>query len=324
MAIKKFGQDVYLTVEDAGGALVLDASGLRVDFDIRLIDGFNLATFTIYNLDNASVGEVMATGSDGERYVTLGVSLHGSPVETLATRYYVSNAVDEIKVPNRIVKLYCYDQLRKNFLEKTTEFTTKAKNLKGLVGSITTHVGFNGSVDYSTFPDNLEDKVLSKRPSRTFTGNMQQCMSELGKEFEFNMYTKDGNLLLLYKPNLNNVKHTSLSSDPTIRLQTNNMRSNPSIGIGNLTVVSNLDPRIGPGSILDIGDLVTLAAEDKEQNLQVVEDLLASVTGYSRYQSFSVQHKGSNYTGDWHTIVNALSPTEGKLMPTGSTTWFRP
>ena len=323
MSIKKFGQDVYLTVEDAGRKLVLDASGLRVDFDIRLIDGFNLATFTLYNLDKNSVGELMTTGSDGERYVTLGVSLHGSPVEILARRFYVSNAVDEIKVPNRIVKLFCYDQIRKNYLEKTTEFTTRAKTLRTLINSITTHVGFEGTVDFSTFPDKLEDLILSERPSRAFTGNMQQAMKELGNEFEFNMYTKDGDLFLMYKPNLRNVGKTSLGTNPTIKLQTNNMRSNPTIGIGNLTVVSNLDPRIGPGSILDIGDLLTAQVDSAENLLQTV-DLLGTISGYSRYQSFSVQHKGSNYTGDWHTIVNALSPTEGKLMPTGSKTWFRP
>ena len=323
MSIKKFGQDVYCYVEDAMGALVLDASGLRVDFDIRLIDGFNLATFTIYNLDNASVSEIMATGSDGERYVTLGVSLHGSPQRRLATRYYVSNAVDEINVPDRIVKLYCYDRIRKSHLEKMTEFISKAKTLRGLISSIAAHVGFKGNIDFSTFPDGLENKVLSSRPSRTFAGNMQQAMDELSKEFEFNVYTKDGNLLLLYKPNLRNVMNTSLSFDPAIKLQTNNMRSNPSIGIGNLTVVSNLDPRIEPGSILDIKDLLTATIDQQEQTLQTV-DIIGSVSGYSRYQAFSVQHKGSNYTGDWHTIVNALSPTEGKLMPTGSKTWFRP
>lgn len=321
MTIKKFGQEVYLEVRGKEKEMILDASGLRIDFDIRQTNGYNLATFTIYNLTQESVNSLL---SDSYKTVSLGVSLHDSPIQFLATEYFVSNVVDEIVVPNRIVKLYCQDKLLLDYLEKPVEFVSKSKTLKSLVNSVTSHVKFKGSVEYNTFPYNLENQALSGRSKRPFTGNMLSCLNELGDEYNFNLYTKDGNLELLYKPNLDNVDGTSLYKDPVIRLQSNNMRTNPSIGLGSMTVVSNLDPRMRTGAILETRDLLTASTATSEVALQTQERLVSeSINGYSRYQIWNVQHKGSNYTGDWHSIVNAYTPTRGKQMMTGTSTWFR-
>ena len=59
-----------------------------------------------------------------------------------------------------------------------------------------------------------------------------------------------------------------------------------------------------------------MAADADQDTLELAENYLKNFSDYSKYQAFAVQHKGSNYTAEWSTIINALSPTKGKLMPT--------
>ena len=68
-----FGKGVRLVVSDGSKNPVLETTELRVDFDIRLLQGFNRAKVDIYNLASSTIKEM----SNGERYVSLWVSLHG-------------------------------------------------------------------------------------------------------------------------------------------------------------------------------------------------------------------------------------------------------
>lgn len=327
----KFGQTVVLTVVDSSGKVVLDSAGLRVDFDVREIRGFNRATFTIYNLNNEVIGRLNSAGTEGvDLYATLDTQLHDGQVVTIAKDFSINNVIDQRKLPNKITTLYCTDLIRRKYLQEHVDIIVQLPTLENSVKQIVRAVQFVPpklalpplSITYQGFPDDLVS-LIPPRPDRPFQGSAQQCIRELEGEFGFNMYTKDGGLLLLYKPNLDNVNNTELpDKEEDVVLSTRDMRSNPLIGIGNLSVTSILDFRIRPGTVLDISKLLTAGTSENAEDLQVVKGFLKdAVVGFSKYQAFSVQHKGSNYTGDWHTICTALSPTKGMLMPTND--WWR-
>ena len=307
-------QEVFLEVYDqpSGGSLVLNATGLRTDFDIRHIPEFSRATFTIYNLNDTVIKNLMS----GDRYVTLKTQLHGGKVFTLANRFFVNNAVDELVLPNRITKLYCMDTMRKDVLEAQVNEDAKDTSLAGMVRQILSVVDSSVPTKFISFPANLENEA-GLRPSRPLQGNVQQCIRRLEKEFGFTTFTIDGGLSFMYLPDLSNVNKTSLASKtPDVVLKTRAMRSNPKIGIASATIHSNLDGRIKPTSVLDLSELLTASVNASEDTLQLVDNYLKNFTSYNKYQAFAVVHSGSTHTKDWSTKVTALSPTKGKLMST--------
>ena len=307
-------QEVFLEVYDrpTGGNLILDATGLRTDFDIRLIPDFSRATFTIFNLSNTVITNLMS----GDRYVTLKTQLHGGKIFTLANRFYVNNAVDELVLPNRITKLYCYDILRKEVLETQVNEKAEDTSLQGMIRQMLSVSGQSVKTDFLSFPAGL-DKEAGLRPSRPLQGNIQQCIRRLETEYNFRTFTIDGGLTFMYMPDLSNVDKTTLASKkPDIVLNTTSMRSNPKIGIASATINSNLDGRIKPSSVLDLSELITIGTNVNEESLQLNPAYLKNFTSYSKYQAFAVVHVGSTHTKDWSTKVTALSPTKGKLMST--------
>ena len=307
-------QEVFLEVYDrpTGGNLILDATGLRTDFDIRLIPDFSRATFTIFNLSNTVITNLMS----GNRYVTLKTQLHGGKIFTLANRFYVNNAVDELVLPNRITKLYCYDILRKEVLETQVNEKAEDTSLQGMIRQMLSVSGQSVKTDFLSFPAGL-DKEAGLRPSRPLQGNIQQCIRRLETEYNFRTFTIDGGLTFMYMPDLSNVDKTTLASKkPDIVLNTTSMRSNPKIGIASATINSNLDGRIKPSSVLDLSELITIGTNVNEESLQLNPAYLKNFTSYSKYQAFAVVHVGSTHTKDWSTKVTALSPTKGKLMST--------
>lgn len=252
----------------------------------------------------------------GDRYVTVKTRLHDGELHTIANKYYVNNANDQVIAPNRITKLFCQDKLRKLYSEQQCNFNVKFPSLRNIVNQVLDSVGHLGARVFSSFPTGLIDEP-GKSPSRPMHGNVQQCLRRLEEEFNFETYTYEGGYYFMYKPDLSNVSSTSLATkEPDVILRTQAMRANPKIGIANANIVSNLDPRIRPTSILDLSQLFTVEASANEKTLQVSPDYLKNFSSYSKYQAFAVQHKGSNYTAEWSTIINALSPTSGKLMKT--------
>ena len=314
MALK---QEVFLEVWDAkeGGNLVLDASGLRVDFDIRHIPGFSRASFIIYNLNEQTIQSLMNPGL----YVTLKTQLHGGVVSILADRFYVNNAHDELTLPYRVTTLLCFDNLKLSYLETPVTLSVlPTPSLQDMISSLLWEIGYGSteSTDFKSFPKGLLEEN-SKLQTRVLNGSARDCLAKLEAEFNFTTYTVNGRFLFMYKPDLKNVNSTSLvGKAPDVILTTNSMRSNPKIGIATCTIHSNLNGAITPTSVLDLSQLLTVGTDSREQTLQLVDGYLKNFSSFSKYQAFAVTHTGSNYTADWSTRITGLSPTKGKLMPT--------
>lgn len=316
--MRKFGQEVILTITNGAKETVLNADGLRVDFDVRVIAGFSRASVTVYNLNDETIGALIG-GTDN--YCTITTRLHGKQEFTVMDKFYISNAIDEKKIPETITTLYCYDRLRKSVLEKAISITVPKPTLRRSVAAVFLAGGHAGAIEYTAFPGDLEYYVPVK-PKGSYEGSVQQCMRELGNEYSFNMYTKPEGFLLVYKPLPEQIDLTTLNTQPVLVLHTNNMRANPKIAPAQLQVVSNLDGNIQPGVLLDISQLLTAGTSTDETTLQLAAQFAQkSLSGYSRYQALTIQHKGSNYTGTWSTTVSAVAPTRGINMPTQ--TWWK-
>lgn len=309
MALK---QEVILTIEDENGTLVLDATGLRVDFDVRFIDQFSRATFKIWNLNDATIKAIMV----GDKFVTLKTKLHGRNEFTIANKYYISNSVDEKILPNTITTLFCFDKLERDLFEFELEggVTVNAPcSLERAVTAIFSAAGYSTAPTYLYFPDDLTT-LVSNRRSATYDGSVGDALAELAEEFKFKTYIENGLVTLMCTPDLNNVNRTNLPQAPVITLQTDMMRANPKVGPAILNVTSNLDSRLRPGAILDISKLLTVGVNVNETSAQLADNFFAEgITGFSKYQILDVQHKGSNYTGDWFSEVTASSPTVGEV-----------
>jgi len=314
MAVK---QNVYLEIwdEPTGGKLVLDASELRVDFDVRLIPEFSRATFTIWNLNEVTIASLM----DGDRYVTLKTQLHDGRVDLIADRFFISNVVDELNLPNRMTTLYCFDRIRKDILEKQVSVEVKGyPALRTVVDEllVASDYGYTEESDFRSFPDGILYEA-NKKAIRMINGSAQQVLRRLEKEYKFVTYTSDGRLIFMHKPNLGGVDRTSLfDKQNDFVLSTSSMRSNPKISIASCSIHNNLDGRIKPTMILDLSELLTIGTSAGQGALELVDKYVRNFSNYSKYQAFAITHTGSNYTADWSTRITGLSPTYGKLMPT--------
>jgi len=314
-----FGQEVVMEITDLKGNQVLDARGLRVDFDVRHIEGFSVANVSVYNLNETTIGNLIGAK---DRYCTIKVRFHDGPYVTIMDKFYISNALDQRLVPNSITQLYLYDSARLIYLEQQIDVDVEGYvSLKSMIDTIMQKINFTGKIHYQSWPRGLAAHKTPRRKAN-LQGSVQQILRELGKEYTFNVYTVHGGFLLIYKPKLDQVHLTELDKLPVIELHTDNMRANPMLAPAQLNITSNLDPNIQPGSVVDIRNLITAGSNTEAETLQLADQYLANnIAGYSRYQILSCQHKGSNFTGDWFTMANGTAPTHGKVMPTQ--TWFK-
>ena len=318
--MKKFGQEVFLHIEDAGGRAILEATELRVDFDIRHIDTFSRGTVTIYNLNEQTIANLI--GGNNDHYATLKVRLHGGEEHTIMDSFFISNMIDEKKIPNNITTLYCYSKIKVDVLEKQVDIPSVIQpSLKNIVDYLMQSAGFEGKVTYNCFAEGATT-YLPPRPNTPEHGSVASCLNDLSKEHKFNYYTMPDEIRLVYKPNAKDRDQTNLDTLPKLLLHTENMRANPKLAPAQLQITSNLDPDIEPSLILDISKLLTAGISTNPRVLEVADNFAKdAVAGYNLYQTLAVQHRGSNYTDQWHTIVSAVSPTEGKQMPV--TNWWR-
>jgi len=317
--MKKFGQEVILNIADKNGRSILDATGLRVDFDVREIDGFSRASVSIYNLNEESIANLI--GGNADHYATIITRLHGMQEFVVMDNFFISNTISENKIPNVITTLYCYAK-GKEILEKQVNIEeVNQPKLENLITALLLDAGYEGNIRYQCFPDNQKE-YIPPRPKAPLIGSVNQCLNDLKREHGFLSYTRPDEFLFIYTPNLAQVPLTELDDLDAVVLNTSNMRANPKLAPAQLQVVSNLDGNIQPGAVLDISNLLTAGSSQNEETLQIAKDFARkSIAGYNRYQSLVVQHKGSNYTSEWQTQVTAVAPTNGLAMPT--TNWFR-
>ena len=317
--IRKFGQYVLLQVHNSTGVLVFTTDSLKIDFDVRHIRGFSRAKITLTNVAPETIRSLSAVGED--LYVTLQVAQHDSELRTIAYKMYISNAMEEVVVPNSEFRMFCYSSLRKTYLENYIDVGVNKPTVKKMVAACMGASGFSGPIEYKYFPESILN-YESSRPKSRRQGSVINVLSGLEKEYNFNFYTEEEKVIVMYKPDHKNVSDTDMySSTGEIKLTTTNMRSNPKIGPATLSVTSNLDPNIRPSSILDITSLLTLGTNTDQATLEVAEQYLRDkVSGFAKYQTLSTQHKGSNWTAEWATYVAATSPTPGTTMPT--TNWW--
>lgn len=318
--IRKFGQYVLLQVHNEKGDLIFQTDSLKVDFDVRHIKGWSRAKFTITNLSANTIRNI--SDANSKNFVTIYTALHDSPLGLVADRMYISNAIEEVVVPESIFSLYCYSKLRKLFLEKQVDIKISKPTLRKIIDSCLRNAEFKGTHDFKHFPSAILDFESTGRASTRRQGSLISILDTLGDEYKFNTYTDSNRFIFMYKPDSKNVTDTDFyTSEGDIKLSTTNMRTNPKIGPSTLSIISNLDTRIKPATVLDISNLLTLGTDTPEQTLQVAENYLREkVAGFSKYQTLAVQHKGSNWADVWFTQVSATSPTPGISMAT--TKWW--
>ena len=314
-SISKFGQYVLLEVHDDTNSLVFSTDSLKIDFDVRHIPGWSRAKISLTNLTQATIRKL----SNGVNYVTISTKLHDSPLQVVASEMFISNALEEVQVPNSIFNMYCYSKTRKEYLEKQIDITVEGASLRKVISDCVSAAKFRGVVEPRYFPPKMWDYVPPK-PTQTHRGSLLTCLERLGKRgnYRFNVYTDGTKIVLMYKPSARNVSGTDLFyGKNTLKLSTSNLRANPKIGPASLSVISNLDPDIKPATLLDISNLLTIGTDVSATSLEVGDNYLKeAVAGFSIYQALSVQHKGSNWGDTWQTQVAATSPVEGTTMPT--------
>ncbi len=314
--ISKFGQWLKLTATNKSGTVILETSDLRVDFDIRDIKGYTRAKFDIYNLSTKTIGLL----SNGEVYLSLDVALHDDEPVNLVSSLFVSNVIEEMDVPNSVTSLFCTSSIKQDALDVDIYVSVANPTLRNKLEAIKKASGFTGRFIYKFFPDGVLDDVPPKPRSKQ-EGTLLDCLVKLSNE-RFDFYTQGNNIIIAYRPDFENMKSTDLySNEDAILLDTKNMRSNPRLGPATLSITSNLDTRIIPTSVLDVSKLLTAAPDVNEVTLQQAENILKDkVAGFDRYRVYQVQHKGSNFSKDWHTSATATSPSKGKKMATNN--WF--
>jgi hypothetical protein len=320
--MKRFGQEVFLTIENSDGTPILDAAGLRIDFDVRQQPGFNRASITIYNLNEETIGNLI--GGNQDHYVTLRTTLHGQNEFILMDSYYISNVVDHKELPDTYTTIFCYSRLKKELLEVQVDTFARDGALNTQLKAIKSATDFEGGFRLKRFP---EDYAAFIPPSKacSLSGSVSTIMDRLGKEHNFKWYCSEtGDLVLSFMPDSKQIALTSLDTDQFITLDTNNMRSNPKLAPAQLQINSNLDGSIVPTAIVDITQLLTAQIGSDPLTLQVATDFAQqAISGYKRYSVVEVRHSGSNYTGEWNSRATCVSPKTGATMPVGNTTWFR-
>ena len=168
--MKNFGQEVLLEVFDESKKnLVFSSDGLRVDFDIRIIASYRRATFSVWNVNTDTVAAI----TSGKRYATLSTRLLQDPDSNewtaLASKFFVSNALDVITVPNSATTLYCYDNIKDTYLDNVVDLNVKEPTLGSVFKSIVTKSGMladGKKIDPISFPPNFLDKKFI-RPIET-------------------------------------------------------------------------------------------------------------------------------------------------------------
>ena len=306
--LHNFGKKARIEVYDDTGGIVINTTGLRIDFDVRLYQGYNRALFTIYNLTAATAREI----STGNRYVRLFVSLHDGAEYLIANDYYVNNAYTEKKVPNSLTRLYCIDRTFSEVTSKQISFTVKRPTLRRTLDAFQANAAKPINIKAVDFPEVILD-AMPDAPSRNYSGEFSSVMEELGKEYNFNHFIQPQKTIeVCYRPLHHNVHQTGQLDRAVTMLDSSNMRANPIIGVAQLQIESNLDANIRCNSLLNTSNLITAAQSESDEDLFLVKDYIkSSVAKNTVFSTLSVNHLGSTHTGAWSTKAIAITAAEG-------------
>jgi hypothetical protein len=314
-----FGQRVKIEVFDATKTtLVFSTEELRVDFDVRNRFGLNTAKFTIYNLN----AETSTNLINGERFVKLSVALHDQEWQVLASHMFVSNAYQETILPNKLTYLFCYDVVTKENFETPVSTTHSGKQtLERFIKEAAKKAGYKGSVTFNLVPSEILGYVPDRKYASVTQATFRRRMDSLARQYTFEYFVAGESIVVQYKPTQATLIASGLADTRIIPvvLDSNNLRSNPKLGPANLEIVSNLDSRIVPTTILDTTNLITASSSQPEEDLQLAKDLLRNtVTSFKRFVCLESRHTGSNYTRVWNTTASAVAPRSGTKMSTAN------
>ena len=311
-----FGKQVLLEVFDEQGSLVFSSDGLRVDFEVNLLEEYNRATIKVFNINTETVKKIV---SNEKRYATLTTQLHDQNPVVLMDSYYISNAFEEVKVPNTITTLFCFDKAKINLDIPLENFKVSKPSLRRILKAIEKETKIP-EIKPKGFPKAILDTIPDK-PYSVWNGSAMAYLKYLSKEHSFNFYTEVYGVLCLYKPTQKNSADTDLQNDlELLQLDVTNMKSNPRVSVSTLEVVSNLDGRVERGLILDTTKLFTIATSEDEELLQLADEFLQRVIFTNiRFRVHHIVHSGSNYTQSWDTVITAIGPDKGTSAKTDGT-----
>ena len=184
--IKKFGQYVLLEVHDEQGLLVFKTDSLKIDFDVRHIKGWSVGKVVLTNLNPEDIRAISQSDADGKNgnYVTIRTSLHDSPLSLVMDRMYISNAMEEVKVPDSEFSMYCYSNLKKLFLDKQIDLVVKGPTLRKLTDLMIRETKFKGEIEYKHFPPLMLDHVPPQRQcikSGSLTSELEVMSHKIGR-----------------------------------------------------------------------------------------------------------------------------------------------
>ena len=325
MSLRDFGKVISLQVfEKVGNGRemdVLDADGLRVDFDIQIMPKYNTARFDIYNLNNETVKGI----SNGERYVRIATKLHDQEYVSLGMDYFISNSSTETKLPNKITSLYCVEGMRRTFLEAQIHTEMKSGGLEEHIKLLTDFAkDIKIDVTYKLFPTGILKYVTAGEKVTRFSGSIEDELAKLARMYHFQYYLEFGKLVIVYRGSTPITYKSGGLADPStvFKLDVEDFRANPIVGAGSLQLELNLIPEIRPGNVISTEDFITATPANQEALRATIGMLKSSVTKFSNFQVTNVIHRGSNFTDLWNTTVFAYTADEGNRLSKQQFNWY--
>jgi len=324
--IKTFGKRIELIVYSKGKDneidIVLDATGLRIDFNLNNTTQYNRGTFSIYNLNP----EVIKQLSSGEKYVSLQVGMHGSDLATVGNDFYISNATTETILPNTITTLYCISGNRRTFLEKQLNASYEGSTLEDDIKMIVALAKESKiKVEYLLFPDYILKHKTYDAKTHRISASIENTLKRLSIMYHFQYFMKGDLLRIVYKADSAKSYSDSIEGrEPKeFSIDVLNIKANPIVGVGTMTLDLNLAPNIFPGDVFDTENFITASNDVGLEYLTAVSgDIKSTVTKYSKFQVWNVVHRGSNYTAEWNTIVQSFTARDGNRVSTNRLNWY--
>jgi len=262
--LDKFGTYVELIVKDKAKTVIFNSVSkpktdadkgspyldkLRVDFDMRLVPRHGRLKVEVYNLSNETITSLV----EGEDLtMEIWVGLHGKLPVILGHSMYVSNVLSAIKVPNTVTSLFGFTELKKTLLEVQMSDAGAIKKGATFEQAVTNMVKLavqkgevkSANVRFSLVPPTMLSRKLAKK--RTLTGSLEDMLDAITKEHGCSYYTDETGVVIVYIANTPYSEESAPleNSVGQIVIDPSNLRSNPKVSLGSMTLDINLEPSI--------------------------------------------------------------------------------